>query len=221
MKLLLVLAMFLLASPLSALAAGTNAGGDNLAAGVAPSAGCTEVLQKGTVNNMDNELKLDKQPPKITYQAENQFMQLAIEEARMGIYNGHGGPFGSVIVKDGKVIAGGHNHVVSNNDPTCHGEIDAIRKACAKLNTFDLSGYEIYTTGEPCHMCLTACMWANLDKVYYGCTIVDNAIIGFRDEKFDKIFGGRKKLKDLLKPLDREACLKLFEEYNKLDHTQY
>lgn len=170
---------------------------------------------------MDVKLETIKQPPKAEYQAGTKFMQMAIEEARIGIYNGHGGPFGSVIVKNGVVIAGGHNHVVSNNDPTCHGEVDAIRKACAKLNTFDLSGCVIYTTGEPCHMCLTACMWANLDKIYYGCTIVDNAIIGFRDEKFDQIFGGRDKLGNLLEQVDREACLKLFEEYNKLDKTMY
>lgn len=162
-----------------------------------------------------------KEPPAITYQAANPFMQQAIEAARLGIYNGHGGPFGAVIVKKGQVIASGHNQVVSNNDPTCHGEMDAIRKACAKLNTFDLSGCEIYTTGEPCNMCLTACMWANLDKIYYGCTIADNAIIGFRDEKFDNIFGGRDKLKDLLEEVDREACLKLFEEYGRLDKTMY
>ena len=170
---------------------------------------------------MSCELKTVKQPPVAAYKAESLFMQQAIEEARLGIYNCHGGPFGSVIVKEGKVIAGGHNHVVSNNDPTCHGEVDAIRKACARLNTFDLSGCVIYTTGEPCHMCLTACMWANIDKVYYGCTIVDNAIIGFRDEKFDQIFGGRDKLGSFLEQIDREACLKLFEEYNSLEKTMY
>lgn len=169
----------------------------------------------------DERLEKLQQPTPITYKAENPFMQLAIEEARLGIYNGHGGPFGSVVVKDGEVIAKGHNQVVSNNDPTCHGEMDAIRKACAKLATFDLKGYELYTTGEPCNMCLTACMWANLDKIYYGCTIADNALIGFRDEKFDKIFGGREKLKDLLQPMDREACLKLFEEYNNMESTKY
>lgn len=151
----------------------------------------------------------------------NKFMQMAIEEARFGIQNKHGGPFGSCIVKDGEVIALGHNHVVAYNDPTCHGEVDAIRKACDKLKTFDLSGCEIYTTGEPCHMCLCACMWANISKIYYGATIEDNGIIGFRDDKFDKIFGGRDKLGDLLEEVDREEVLKLFDEYNNLDKTMY
>ena len=154
-------------------------------------------------------------------EAGNKFMQKAIEEARKGIRAGHGGPFGSVIVKDGEIIAVGHNKVVKNNDPTCHGEVATIRAACAKLDTFDLTGCEIYTTGEPCHMCLCACMWANISKIYYGCTIADNDRIGFRDDKFNDIFGGREKLGDYLMELDREACLDLFEEYLTLDRTAY
>ena len=98
----------------------------------------------------------------------NKYMQIAIDEARESIRNGHGGPFGTAIVKDGILIASGHNRVLINKDPTCHGEVDAIRKACQKLNTHDLSGCELYTTGEPCHMCLCACMWANISKIYYG-----------------------------------------------------
>ena len=151
----------------------------------------------------------------------NKYMQMAIEEAREGIHNNHGGPFGSVIVKDGEVVGRGHNKVLLNNDPTCHGEIMAIHDACANLGTYDLSGCELYTTGEPCHMCLCACMWANLDKVFYGATIEDNGMIGFRDEKFDKIFGGRDKLEDFLTMIDRDACLELFEEYNSLNRTIY
>lgn len=151
----------------------------------------------------------------------NKFMQKAINEARKGIHAGHGGPFGSVIVKDGKVVGRGHNRVVKNNDPTCHGEIQAIRRASSRLGTFDLTGCEIYTTGEPCHMCLCACMWANISKIYYGCTIKDNDRIGFRDDKFNDIFGGREKLGDYIVEMDREACLDLFEEYLSLDHTNY
>ena len=146
---------------------------------------------------------------------------MAIEEAREGIHNNYGGPFGSVIVKDGEVVGRGHNKVLLNNDPTCHGEIMAIHDACANLGTYDLSGCELYTTGEPCHMCLCACMWANLDKVFYGATIEDNGMIGFRDDKFDKIFGGRDKLEDFLTMIDRDACLELFEEYNSLNRTIY
>ena len=151
----------------------------------------------------------------------NEFMKIAIEEARIGIKKGHGGPFGSVIVKDGKIIASNHNRVLQNNDPTCHGEIAAIRSACEVLHTHDLSGCSIYTTGEPCHMCLCACMWANIDKIYYGCTIKDNDSIGFRDDKFDKIFGGRESLQDYMICIDREECLKLFDEYNNMDKEIY
>mgnify|MGYP003295360371 CR=1 FL=1 len=149
------------------------------------------------------------------------YMQMAIEEARAGIQQGHGGPFGSVIVKDGKVIARGHNQVLINHDATAHGEMMAIRKAGEVLGTFDLSGCTIYTTGEPCHMCLCAILWANIDKVYYGCTIADNGRIGFRDDKFDKIFGGRDKMPGFLNPLDRDKCLELFKEYNSMQHEGY
>lgn len=145
----------------------------------------------------------------------NKYMELAIKEAKEGITNKHGGPFGSIIVKNGQIVGRGHNRVLINLDPTCHGEVAAIRDACKNLNTHDLSGCEIYTTGEPCHMCLCACMWANISKIYYGCTIKDNETIGFRDDTFDKIFGGRDKLKDYMIELDRKECQELFEEFNK------
>lgn len=154
-------------------------------------------------------------------EAQSEFMQIAIQEAREGICNGDGGPFGTAIVRDGVLIASGHNHVLAYNDPTCHGEVDAIRKACKRLGTFDLTGCELYTTGEPCHMCLCACMWANISKIYYGCTIADNEIIGFRDNKFDQIFGGRDKLGDYMTEIDREACLRLFQDYSKMDAAKY
>ena len=154
-------------------------------------------------------------------EAQSEFMQIAIQEAREGISNGDGGPFGTAIVRDGVLIASGHNHVLAYNDPTCHGEVDAIRKACKRLGTFDLTGCELYTTGEPCHMCLCACMWANISKIYYGCTIADNEIIGFRDNKFDQIFGGRDKLGDYMTEIDREACLRLFRDYSKMNAAKY
>lgn len=154
-------------------------------------------------------------------EAQSEFMQIAIQEAREGISNGDGGPFGTAIVRDGVLIASGHNHVLAYNDPTCHGEVDAIRKACKRLGTFDLTGCELYTTGEPCHMCLCACMWANISKIYYGCTIADNEIIGFRDNKFDQIFGGRDKLGDYMTEIDREACLRLFQDYSRMDAAKY
>lgn len=154
-------------------------------------------------------------------EAQSEFMQIAIQEAREGISNGDGGPFGTAIVRDGVLIASGHNHVLAYNDPTCHGEVDAIRKACKRLGTFDLTGCELYTTGEPCHMCLCACMWANISKIYYGCTIADNEIIGFRDNKFDQIFGGRDKLGDYMTEVDREACLRLFQDYSEMQAPKY
>lgn len=149
------------------------------------------------------------------------YMKMAIDEARTGIHGGHGGPFGTVIVKDGEVVAVGHNMVLLNNDPTAHGEITAIRAAGHRLGTFDLSGCTLYTTGEPCHMCLCACMWANIDKIYYGCTIADNGMIGFRDDKFDKIFGGRDKLEGFMTEVDRAECLELFNEYRSLKKMLY
>ena len=151
----------------------------------------------------------------------NKYMQMAIDEARDGIKRGHGGPFGSVIVKDGEVVGRGHNRVLKNNDPTCHGEVAAIRNAGYNLDTFDLTGCELYTTGEPCHMCLCACLWANIDRIYYGCTIADNGRIGFRDDKFDGLFSGRDKLDGYLVEMDRDECLKLFDEYQAMQHELY
>lgn len=142
----------------------------------------------------------------------------AIQEARLGIQNGDGGPFGACVVKDGEIIALGHNTVLKDNDPTRHGEMNAIRNACAKLNTYDLSGCELYTTGEPCTMCLCACMWANIKHIYYACTIQDNEKIGFRDNKFDELLGGREKVQDYLEQVDRDEGLKLFEEYNNIQN---
>lgn len=141
----------------------------------------------------------------------NKFMKMAINEAKKGINSGHGGPFGAVIVKDGKVISKGHNKVVANNDPTHHGEIDAIRKAGKKLKTFDLSGCEIYTTGYPCPMCFCAILWANIDKIYYGCNTTDTEIIGFRDKEFEENIPN--KHKTITKELNREECLKLYKDY--------
>lgn len=149
------------------------------------------------------------------------FMQMAIASAQEGIRNGHGGPFGAVIVKDGEVVGVGHNRVLVDHDPTMHGEIAAIRDACNKLGTHDLTGCILYTTGEPCHMCLCASMWANISKVYYGCTIGDNGRIGFRDDRFNDIFGGREKLGDYLTELCRKECLELFDEYISINHELY
>lgn len=144
----------------------------------------------------------------------NKFMQAAIAEAEQGIALGHGGPFGAVIVKDGQIIGAGHNRVVANNDPTCHGEISAIRDACSHLSTFDLSGADIYTTGEPCPMCLGAILWANINKIYFGCTVAENEMIGFRDDIFYKHLSiSTEKMSDRIVQLDHEQCLELFKKY--------
>ena len=145
----------------------------------------------------------------------NQFMQVAIKEARKGISKGHGGPFGAVIVKDGKIISKGHNHVVAHNDPTCHGEINAIRKACKKLKTFDLSECEIYTTGYPCPMCFGAILWANIKKVYYGCNIDDTAVIGFRDKEFAKKNAETKV--EVCAEVNRLETLALYKTYQEIN----
>ena len=152
--------------------------------------------------------------------AENPFMAEAIREALDGISQGHGGPFGCVIVRDGVIVGRGHNMVLKHSDATAHGEVSAIRDAGKRLNTYDLSGCELYTTGEPCPMCLFACLWANIGKVYYGCTIADNSLLGFRDEEMDALVD-RAALGDYLACVDREACLALFRRYAGRKHGMY
>lgn len=144
------------------------------------------------------------------------FMQAALEEAYAGIEAGDGGPFGTVIVRDGEIVGRGHNRVVVNQDPTCHGEMEAIRDACKNLGTFDLSGCELYTTAEPCPMCLGATLWANIPVVYYGCTREDSDEIGFRDEVFYEYLAGEADLLTVSE-FERESCLELFETYTQIE----
>ncbi len=110
------------------------------------------------------------------------FMNEAIKMAVSGVASGEGGPFGAVVVKDGKVVGRGNNRVTSINDPTAHAEVVAIRDACKNLNTFQLEGCEIYTSCEPCPMCLGAIYWARPSKVYFGCNKNDAAAIDFDDD---------------------------------------
>ena len=149
---------------------------------------------------------------------DSKFMKEAIKEAYDGINKKHGGPFGAVIVKDGKVIGKGHNRVLKDKDPTCHGEIMAIRDACKNLNSFDLSDCVLYTTAEPCPMCKGAILWANISKVYYGCNIEDTDKIGFRDQKFYDNWENDEKY---LEEFDRKDCQKLFSDYLNEDHELY
>lgn len=112
---------------------------------------------------------------------DEEFMRHAIELAKRGVGSNQGGPFGAVVVKDKQIVGEGWNCVTSSNDPTGHAEITAIRNACKKLNTFQLTDCTIYTSCEPCPMCLGAIYWARPAKVFYGCTHADAAAIGFDD----------------------------------------
>lgn len=152
----------------------------------------------------------------------NKFMQIANDCAKHGANCGEGGPFGAAIVdKEGNIIAQGNNMVLKNNDPTAHAEVTVIRKACEKLRTYDLSGCTLYTSCEPCPMCLSAIIWANIKEVYYACTRDDAGSIGFRDDVIYEYLEGKKK--DLLniKQIDRENCVSLFKEYAEKNKTIY
>lgn len=151
---------------------------------------------------------------------EKEYMLEAVKEALFGIENKHGGPFGCVIVKDGTIVGRGHNKVILNNDPTCHGEIEAIRDACKNLNIFDLSGCSLYTTAEPCPMCLGACLWANIKEVFYGCNRKDTEDIGFRDNVFYKMLDKDEDSMPLIEDHKKE-CKDLFDKYMKIEHSLY
>jgi len=110
------------------------------------------------------------------------FMQEAVKLSKIGMQGGKGGPFGCVIVKDGKIVGKGYNQVTSSNDPTAHAEVVAIRDACKNLNSFQLEGCEVYTSCEPCPMCLGAIYWARPSAIFYGNSRVDAAKIGFDDQ---------------------------------------
>jgi tRNA(Arg) A34 adenosine deaminase TadA len=109
----------------------------------------------------------------------DEIMRYAIELSRREMRGGNAAPFAAVIVRDGVIVGEGCNHVVRDSDPTAHGEVDAIRDACRKLGTWDLSGCEIYTTCEPCEMCLAAMFWAKLDRMYYANRLTDAEALGF------------------------------------------
>lgn len=149
-------------------------------------------------------------------------MQIAKENADKGILNNEGGPFGAVIVdENNNVVSIGNNQVLNQKDPTAHAEIVAIRNACKNLNTYNLSSCTLYTSCEPCPMCLSAIIWANIKKVYFGCTKHDADEIGFRDDViYQYLKGERNDLIDL-QEMDREECLKTFEEYKKRNGTIY
>lgn len=142
------------------------------------------------------------------------YMNESLKEAYQGIEAHDGGPFGSVVVKDGEIVGRGHNRVLLKKDPTCHGEMEAIRDACHNLGTHDLSGCELYTTAEPCPMCLGGILWANIKTVYYGCNRLDTDKIGFRDDIFYDYLNGNTALLHI-EEQGRADCLQLFKKYSE------
>lgn len=153
----------------------------------------------------------------------NPFMRRAIELAVENVRLGRGGPFGAVIVREGEIIAEGYNLVTSTNDPTAHAEVTAIRRACTKLGVFHLDGCEIYTSCEPCPMCLAAIYWAHIETVYFGCTHKDAAEIGFDDSLIYTEM--RKRIEERQIPMvamDRESALTAFDAWRKkTDRIEY
>ena len=150
------------------------------------------------------------------------FMAKAIELS-INSANTIGGPFGSVIVKDDKIIAEGSNKVTSTNDPTAHGEIVAIREACKKLNNFNLTGCNLYSSCEPCPMCLSAIYWAHIDKVYYANTRKDAQKIDFDDSLiYSELTKSIENRKISMIQIMRNEALKAFELWNKkTDKVKY
>jgi guanine deaminase len=141
-------------------------------------------------------------------------MQIAYDEALKGMHNNEGGPFGAVIVHNGKVVASAHNEVLKSNDPTAHAEINAIRKASHTLGKFDLSDCVLYTTCYPCPMCMSAIFWARIPTVYYASSMDDAAEGGFDDRIFYEMIRNPEASLDM-RPIDAEKGKELFQKWNK------
>jgi guanine deaminase len=150
-------------------------------------------------------------------------MQAAIDLAVAGVAAGRGGPFGSVIVKDGQIVGRGANEVTGANDPTAHAEVVAIRDACRRLGQFHLVGCELYSSCEPCPMCLAAIYWARLERFYYGCTAADAHAIGFSDETIREQFNLPAASRSIPAiPLMRDESLAAFSAWqSKVDRVPY
>lgn len=147
---------------------------------------------------------------------ETKFLDRAIELAEFGMEQNHGGPFGCVIVKDGAIIAEGHNRVTSDNDPTAHAEIVAIRKACDELNDFQLTDCDIYTSCEPCPMCIGAIYWARPNKVYYAASREDSAEAGFDDHFiYEELNVPPDDRTISMKSAERKKAIRVFEKWIK------
>lgn len=152
-----------------------------------------------------------------------EFMMRAIELSREKMRQGAGGPFGAVIVKDGRIIGEGWNQVTSTNDPSAHAEVTAIRDACRRLSSYELSGAEIYTSCEPCPMCLAAIYWARLDRIYYANTREDAANIQFDDDfLYREIAKEIPQRKIPMQQCEHQEALKVFVEWErKPDKLRY
>lgn len=147
------------------------------------------------------------------------FMKRAIELARAGMKNNEGGPFGCVIVKDGVILAEGNNRVTTDNDPTAHAEITAIRRACETLDDFQLTGCDLYTSCEPCPMCLGAIYWARPERVFYACSRDDAADAGFDDEFiYRELDISPIERRISMKQTGRKEALVLFDEWKKKEN---
>jgi len=151
------------------------------------------------------------------------YMREAIKEAELGMRSGRGGPFGCVIVRKGEVIARGSNQVTSTNDPTAHAEVTAIRAACQSLKTFRLDDCELYTSCEPCPMCLAAIYWARIPQIFYGNSRADAAAIGFDDDFiYQQIPLAPGKRAIAMRPLLRDEAQTSFQEWrSKTDKIAY
>ena len=154
---------------------------------------------------------------------EERFMQRAIELGLENVRSGRGGPFAAVVVRDGKIVAEGANRVTTSNDPTAHAEVVAIRNACAVLGSFQLDGCDIYTTCEPCPMCLGAIYWARPARVYYASTKEDAAAAGFDDSFIYQQIGTSHVARHIpFLPMMRNESLAVFEAWNKAaNKTEY
>jgi guanine deaminase len=142
---------------------------------------------------------------------ETRFMRRVLELAQRGMTSGNGGPFGCVIVKNGVIVGEAHNEVLTSNDPTAHAEILAVRRASAKLATFNLGGCELYTNGAPCCMCMSSMLWARLDRAYYVLSMEDSRSIGLGDEPF---------YEELSRPLERRQIIPMIQERELVDEAR-
>ena len=153
---------------------------------------------------------------------DEEFLKQAIEESKVNGKNDFkdGGPFGAVIVKEGKIVGKGHNTVISSKDPSAHAEINAIRDAATNLGTHDLSDCILYVNAEPCPMCLSAIIWANIKEVYFANTAKEAGKIGFRDDFIYEYLKSERKDKDVLEihHIESKEAKKVFEDFEKNPH---